>query len=237
MDFSVVSELLREALERARPAAPPTGIWPLLALAAGLLCVGAPPLWRLTRVVVTLVHELGHAVVGVLMGRRFTGFQVRGDMSGHAVTVGPRRGPGRVLTTAAGYPAPAVVGLLLITAGVQGWAPTVLAVALAALVVGLPFSRSLLTVMCVLGAGAAVLGAWWWGGTVASAALALGAGCLLLLGAWRHLGAVMSGGRRQDDPQVLADLTGLPAGAWNVLFMLVIAACTYGAGRQVLTLL
>ena len=74
------------------------------------------------RLAVTLVHELGHALVGLAVGRRFTGFVLRGDMSGHAVTVGPARGPGRVLSTWAGYPAPAVVGAALVWAAGRGWA-------------------------------------------------------------------------------------------------------------------
>jgi len=58
-------------------------------LVAALVAVAFEPLWRIVRLVVTLVHELGHASVGILAGRRFTGFVLRGDMSGHAVTVGP----------------------------------------------------------------------------------------------------------------------------------------------------
>lgn len=237
MDLSTLTALLREAIERARPDAPPAGLWPLLALLAGVVCVLAPPLWRLARLVITLVHELGHAAVGVLAGRRFTGFQIRADMSGHAVTVGRSRGLGRILTTAAGYPAPAVVGLLLITAAGRGWATTVLALALVALLVGLPFSRSALTLLGVVATFAVVLAAWWWGGALGSAALALGAGVLLLLGAWRHLGAVIAGGSRGDDPQVLARLTPLPVWVWNGLMVLVLGACTWGAARAVLPLL
>ena len=77
------------------------GVPVLLVLTAALVAVAVDPVWRVLRLGVTLVHELGHAGVGVLAGRRFTGFVLRGDMSGHAVTVGPavgwggssRRGP------------------------------------------------------------------------------------------------------------------------------------------------
>src|SRR5699024_217250 len=68
------------------------------------------PVWRVLRLVVTLVHELGHALVGVMAGRRLAGFVLRADMSGHAVTVGPAKGPGGGATTWAGYPAPAPPG-------------------------------------------------------------------------------------------------------------------------------
>ncbi len=79
----------------------------LVVLGVALALVAVDPLWRVVRLAVTLVHELGHAVVGVLVGRQFTGFVLRGDMSGHAVTRGPVRGAGRVASTWAGYPMPA----------------------------------------------------------------------------------------------------------------------------------
>ena len=42
----------------------------VVTVAAALVFV--PGLWRLARVAVTLVHELGHAMVGLAVGRRFT---------------------------------------------------------------------------------------------------------------------------------------------------------------------
>ena len=109
---------------RLRPGAPlgeldvPEG-WLLAALAAALLVVGVPAVWRVLRVAVTVVHELGHAVVGLLVGRKFTGLVLRPDMSGHVVTVGPSRGPGRVVSTWAGYPAPALLGLAMVVVPLQ----------------------------------------------------------------------------------------------------------------------
>src|SRR5699024_11577829 len=87
---------------------------PILTGAISLAIIVIDPLWRIARLAVTFVHELGHAVVGILCRRRFTGFVLRGDASGHAVTRGRPRGPGRVLTAWAGYPAPAVVGAVLV---------------------------------------------------------------------------------------------------------------------------
>src|SRR5690606_19833180 len=46
--------------------------------AVALAVVLVPQAWRVARLGVTLVHELGHAVVGVAVGRRFTGFVLRG---------------------------------------------------------------------------------------------------------------------------------------------------------------
>ncbi len=76
---------------------PATGRWLLVAVALAAACILVPPAWRLVRPVVTLTHELGHGLVGLLCGRRFAGFVISPDMSGHTVTVGRRTGPGAVL--------------------------------------------------------------------------------------------------------------------------------------------
>lgn len=230
-----IGEILREILggigERTGPvAAPAQGRWVLLALLIAALAVAVPPLWRLLRPGVTIVHELGHALVGILMGRRFTGFVVSADMSGHAVTVGPRRGLGRILSTWAGYPAPAVVGALLVQIALHGWSRTALFAALVVLVISLVFTRSGHTVLAVLATAAGIGALWWWGSPALTALLTLAAGVFLLLGAWRHLGAVARRGGRADDPGQLAQLTPLPAVVWTVSFALVLGLCTWWAG-------
>ncbi|MFC0676001.1 M50 family metallopeptidase [Brachybacterium hainanense] len=229
-------DVLSEVWARILPQAPDVQDgpwWACAALAAALLAVTVPMVWTRVRPAVTIVHELGHAIVGMLLGRRFTGFVVSADMSGHAVTVGPRRGFGRVASTWAGYPAPAVIGALLVQLAFSGFAGLVLLVGVLVLLGSLLFARSLHTLTAVVLAAALAGAVWWWGGPIGAAGLVLGGGVLLLLGAWRHLGAVMSGGRRHDDPQQLAELTGAPAWLWNGSFLLVIAACT-GWGALVL---
>lgn len=229
-----LEQIGREIVARLAPdAAPEMGTWLLLALAVALAAVVLPPLWRPTRLAVTIVHELGHAGVGILMGRRFTGFVVSPDMSGHAVTVGPRRGIGRVASTWAGYPAPAIVGALLVQISLHGWARTALCVALVVLVLSLVFTRSLHTLAAVLGTAAAVGALWWWGSAALIALLTLAAGVFLLLGAWRHLSAVITGGGRSDDPAQLAQLTRVPAWLWNLGYVLVLAAASWWAWTAV----
>lgn len=207
-----------------------------MVVALGAAAVVVPASWRMLRLAVTLVHELGHAVVGVLVGRRFTGFVVRGDMSGHAVTVGPSRGAGRVVTTWAGYPAPAALGTLMIWAAAQGWAAPLLSAVLAVLLAGVPRIRSFGTAAVVV-VVAAVVGALWWSGTEAhQAQLVTALGVVLLLGAWRHLGAVVTASRgdRVSDPAVLARLTGVPRPLWIGSFVLVLALLTGSAGVSLL---
>lgn len=227
--------LLEMILERARPA--PVLVpaaWCLVALGLAALVVIVPGLWRAARPAVTIVHELGHAITGILAGRRFTGFVVNGDMSGHAVTVGRDRGVGRVVSAWAGYPAPAVLGSVLVALGAGPWGRPVLAAALAVLLISLVFVRSLHTLAVVLGSVLALGALWWWGAPALVGAALLGLGALLLLGAWRHLGAVIAHGGRRDDPGQLARLTGVPAGVWIASHVIVLAGASWWAGSSLL---
>ncbi len=230
-----------QIVQRVLPGAAPTTGWWVPAAVLVALAVVLLPTWRPARLAVTIVHELGHAGIGILFGRRFTGFVVSADMSGHAVTVGPRRGIGRAASTWAGYPAPALVGAVLVQIALHGWAPTALFAALVVLLVSLVFTRSLHTLAAVLGTAAAVGALWWWGSEVLIAVLTLAGGVFLLLGAWRHLAAVIRGGGRTDDPAQLAALTPLPAAVWTLSFAAALAACTWwawtGLAPHVLTLL
>ena len=211
------------------------GVPVLLVLTAALVAVAVDPVWRVLRLGVTLVHELGHAAVGVLAGRRFTGFVLRGDMSGHAVTVGPARGVGRILTTWAGYPAPAVVGAAVVWLAVRGWSAPVLTVVLAVLVAAALRVRSVLTGVVVAAAVAGAGALWWAGGPTVQAQVVVAVGVVLLVGAWRHLGAVLvSPDRGTSDPGVLSRLTRVPRALWNASFVLVLGAASWLGARTVL---
>lgn len=201
------------------------------AVALGVLVVVAPPLWRVLRVGVTVVHELGHAVVGILAGRTFTGLVLRPDMSGHVVTVGRSRGAGRVLTTWAGYPAPALVGTGLVVASWAGWAPPVLALGGLLLLAGLVRVRSLYSGVVMVATTTAVGWLWWRGAEPVQALALLAVGVLLLLGAWRHLGATVGRSGSDSDAAVLGRLTPLPAPLWTGSFVLVLAAASWLAIR------
>ena len=175
----------------------------LIVLGIALVLVAVEPLWRVVRLAVTLVHELGHAVVGVLVGRQFTGFVLRGDMSGHAVTRGPVRGPGRVASTWSGYPMPALLGAAMVWAAERGWAAPVITAGLAVHLFAHVRVRSALTVV------------------------------VLVVGAWRHLLAVLRDRSSGSDPGVLASLTYLPRAAWNLSFVVVCALATGVVGAEV----
>jgi hypothetical protein len=226
-----VGAWLEQAWSRLQPGPVPAESPAVLAgvLLAVAAAVAVPGLWRHLRVVVTVVHELGHGFVGVLCGRRFTGLVLRADMSGHAVTVGPARGVGRVLSTWAGYPAPALVGAVLVRAAGTGWSPTLLGVAALVLLVSLVRVRSWYTglVMVALTALTGVL--WWWGSAALQAAVLLGVGLFLLVGAWRHLGALLASRSPGSDAAVLAGLTRMPRWCWILSFAVVLGLATWFA--------
>ena len=220
-------DLLRERVVPLAGGAglPPSGLGVALAVAVALILVR--PLWRVARLAVTLVHELGHAVVGIAVGRRFDGFVVRGDMSGHALTTGSARGPGRVVTTWAGYPAPALVGAAAVWFAVRGWAAPVLTASLVIVLVSVTRVRSVLTALVVAAALAGVGSLWWWRSDLLQAQVLVGAGLVLVVGGWRHVAAVVGHGTATDDPGVLARLSHLPRAAWNLSFVLVTGLATW----------
>src|SRR5690625_4423138 len=210
-------------LERVQPAAPAAQIEVehlLISAGVALALVVIGPLWRVARLGVTLVHELGHALVGLAMGRKFTGFVLRADMSGHAITRGKAKGPGLVATTWAGYPAPAILGAVLVWTALRGWAAPVLTVLLVILLISWIRVRSLLTGVVMLAVSAGLAALWWAGSDLLQAQVLVGAGLVLLIGAWRHLGAVTATRDPVSDPAVLARLTPVPRVLWLLSFAL-----------------
>ncbi|MFV0451187.1 MAG: M50 family metallopeptidase [Propioniciclava sp.] len=224
-------DLVTQTLARVWPAGemaiPPRLVVVITLLALAVTAV--PQVWHVCRIGVTLVHELGHAVVGLAVGRRFTGFVVRGDTSGATVTVGPDRGPGLVLTTWAGYPAPAVVGTGLIAAAAHGWAAPVLTGTLVVLGISVVRIRSLLTAAVLLGTLAAGIALWWWRDDQVQTAVLLGVGVVLLLGAGRQCWTVSRSRSSGSDPARLATVTGIPRALWLATFWAVLAAAVAGS--------
>jgi hypothetical protein len=83
----------------------------LAALGIALALVLPHRVWRWARLGVTAVHESGHAVAALLVGRKVTAIHLRSDSSGVTVHYGPGGWLRRAVTAAAGYPAPGLVAI------------------------------------------------------------------------------------------------------------------------------
>lgn len=88
-------------------------LWMLIAAWAIALALTATPLWAAARNVITVVHEGGHALMAIVWGRRVSGIKLHSDTSGVMISSGKPWGLGVIFTTAAGYTAPAALGLFL----------------------------------------------------------------------------------------------------------------------------
>ncbi len=206
----------------------------LWVVVAAVVALVATPAWTHVRQIVTVVHELGHAIVGILCGRRFVGFIINNDMSGHTVTIGKPRGLGIILTTLAGYPMPALVGAVMTVAAMSGRAALVLLVGIALLIMALFRSKSGYTLLALLVLLAGSIALWWSENDVFSALIVWGVGMLLLVGAWRQFVAVVFRGGRGDDPSALASLTILPRSLWHLVLLILIALPTWWAVSAIL---
>jgi hypothetical protein len=195
----------------------------VVALALVLL----PVTWPRVRLGITVVHEAGHALVAVLVGRRLTGIRLHSDTSGLTVSRGRPRGPGMVAMLAAGYLAPALLGLLaafLLGNGRGVGLLWLLVLLLAGLLVWVRNGYGLLVVL--LG-GAALVALTWWGSADAQSVAAYLVAWVLLLAAPRPLLELLAQGRRRrrtSDPDQLAALTHVPAVLWTLLLLAANAA-------------
>lgn len=204
-------------------------------LAAGLLAlftVSWTVSWRLTRGVVTITHEGGHALAAVATGRGLGGIRLHADSSGVTTSSGRAGGVGLVVTFLGGYPAPAALGLggaLLVGAG---RASAFLWLAVVLLVATLTQVRNAFGVVSVVATGAAVGAVAWWGGPALQAGFAAALVWFLLFGGLRSVRELQRGRRApvgrpglrvgaESDADALARLTGVPGGMWAALFWLV----------------
>jgi hypothetical protein len=177
-----------------------------------------------TRHLVTISHEGGHALLAVLTGRRLQGIRLHADTSGVTLSRGRSTGPGMVAMLAAGYLAPAVAGLaaaLLLAAG-HSLALLWLAVGWLSLMLLQIRNAYGLLVLLVCGVGAG-LASWYLSGTTLSLLAYLLTWLLLLAAPKPVLELVRQrrrGQARGSDVDQLSRLTRLPALVWEALFLL-----------------
>lgn len=216
--------MLHEVWDRATATQPvPDARFVLATGVVALVLVLLPVTWPRVRMGVTVVHEAGHALVALLVGRRLRSIRLHSDTSGLTVSRGKPRGPGMVAMLAAGYLAPAALGLLaalLLAAGRSVGLLWLLVVLSAGLILWIRNGYGFL-VLLVGGAGV-LLVTWYGDGRVQSVAAYLIA-WLLLLAAPRPLVELLTAGRRRprtSDADQLAGLTRVPAVLWVLLLLL-----------------
>ena len=232
-------DILGEVWHRAMTTqpAPPGRVIALTAVLAMLL-VWAPGAWPVTRHVVTIAHEAAHGFAALLSGRRLHGIRLHSDTSGLTVSAGRTTGPGMVLTAAAGYVGPGLLGLgaaaLLAHHRAVGllWA---LLIMLALLLIQV---RNWFGLWSVLLSAAAVFGVSWWLQPQLQSAFAYLLTWFLLLAAPRPVLELQTLRRRtsarSSDADQLARLTWVPAIAWVGFFLVVtVGSCVVGAGWMV----
>ncbi|RSS82685.1 M50 family metallopeptidase [Streptomyces sp. WAC06614] len=220
---------------------PAPELWLVVLTAAVALAVVAPrPLWRISRNAVTIAHEGGHGLVAVCTGRRLDGIRLHSDTSGLTVSRGNPSGLGMILTAAAGYIAPSLLGLG--GAALLGahritlllWAATALLLAMLVMI------RNAYGVLTVVVSGGTFLAVSWLAPPEVQALFAYGVVWFLLLGGVRPVFELQAkrrrGGAPDSDADQLGRLTHLHPVVWLVMFHVVTLCSLIGGGRWLLGL-
>jgi hypothetical protein len=187
-----------------------------------LAVVGSRRAWPTARIVVTIVHEGGHALVALCTGRRLAGVRLYRNTSGETVSKGRADGPGLAFTTAAGYPAPSLLGLGAAVLLAIGHLTGLLLLSLV-LLAGLAIAvRNVYGMLAVLAAVVVVAAVCLFAPAEVQAGFGYTMTWFLLLGGVRpvlelHRERRRSRAQRTDADQ-LGRLTPVPGGAWVVIF-------------------
>jgi len=214
--------------------------WLVLATGvAAALAVVIDGVWRWARGVVTIAHEAGHAVAALATGRRLTGIKLHSDTSGLTLSVGKPTGLGMVVTVAAGYISPSLVGLGGVALLAVDQVTVMLWAAAAVLVAMLLMVRNWYGALSLLVTGAVVVATSIYAAADVQAAFAYAMTWFLLLGGVRPVGELRRRRRYQPglptDADILARLTHIPGAVWVALFGLVTLAGLGAGGLLLLT--
>lgn len=196
-----------------------------LILGTGILAlavVASSRVWPVARMVVTIVHEGGHALAALTTGRRLAGVRLYRDTGGVTVSAGRPDGPAIALTTAAGYPAPSLLGLGAAALLAIGHLTGMLLLSLA-LLAGLAIAvRNAYGTLAVLATAAAVTAVCLFAAAVVQAGFGYTMTWFLLLGGVRPVIELQRERRRdrtrRTDADQLARLTPAPGGVWVMIF-------------------
>ncbi|MER8027624.1 M50 family metallopeptidase [Streptomyces bauhiniae] len=220
---------------------PGPDLWVVLATLAAALAVVAPhPVWRVARNAITIAHEGGHGLIALVTGRKLTAIRLHSDTSGLTVSRGKPYGVGMILTAAAGYTAPSLLGLGGAALLAAGRITLLLWVATALLLAMLVMIRNAYGVLTVVLTGGAFLLVSWLAGPQVQAAFAYAVVWFLLLGGVRPPFELQAkrrrGGAGDSDADQLSRLTHVPAWLWLFLFHAVSLCALIGGGQWLLRL-
>ncbi|NMN95820.1 M50 family metallopeptidase [Antrihabitans stalactiti] len=202
-----------------------------LPIVVAIALVVLRPLWPLTRHAVTLAHEAGHALAAIATGRRLSGIRLHTDSSGLTLSRGRARGPGMVLTAAAGYLAPSLLGLaggVLIATDqlrVLIWGAFALIVAM------VPFIRNVFGLLVVVAAAVLFGGVAFYGSPSLQLHFGYVAIWILLFGNLRTIVEASRTRSGTSDFDQLRALTHLPRVLWVALLTVISVAAGVLAWR------
>ncbi|MDT0265527.1 M50 family metallopeptidase [Streptomyces sp. DSM 44915] len=235
MDIADIEELW----DRVTGTQPTPEMWLIVGTAVVALAAVVPRgIWLVARNTITIAHEGGHGLVALLTGRKLEGITLHSDTSGLTVSRGKPTGFGMVLTAAAGYVAPSLLGLGGAALLGQGritlllWGATALLLALLVMV------RNAYGLLTVLLTCALFLLVSWLTEPEVQAAFAYLVVWFLLLGGVRPVFELQTkrrrGAARDSDADQLARLTNVPALVWLILFHAVTLTSLIGAAGWLL---
>ena len=193
------------------------------------------PMWSLTRNVITMAHEGGHALIAVLTGRRLQAIQLHADTSGVTQSSGRGSGMGLVLTIFAGYVSPSLWGLGSAALVSHGYATGALWLLVVLLVLMLLRIRNGYGLLAVSTALILVIVVSWWGDALLRILSGYTLTWFLLMGSIRAIIELQlqrfSGNAVNSDADQLADDTRIPGIVW-VLVWLGIAVASWWYATQ-----
>ncbi|WP_405151967.1 M50 family metallopeptidase [Sphaerisporangium sp. NBC_01403] len=199
-----------------------------LAAFVALGVVVYPTSWHISRGLITVAHEGGHALVALLTRRKLQGIRLHSDTSGVTLTRGRPTGPGMIFTAGAGYVAPSLLGLGAAWLTAAGYITILLWTVLVLLACMLLMIRNVFGVVALLTIGGAVFALSWFAPADVQSVGAQLAAWFLLIGGIRPILELRSKrrhGRAPDsDADQLARLTPFPGGFFVFLFLLISAA-------------
>ncbi|MFC4536785.1 M50 family metallopeptidase [Sphaerisporangium dianthi] len=199
-----------------------------LAALAALGVVVYPTSWHISRGLITVAHEGGHALVALLTRRKLQGIRLHSDTSGVTLTRGRPTGPGMIFTAAAGYVAPSLLGLAAAWLTALGYITILLWTILLLLACMLLMIRNVFGVVSLLTIGGAVFVLSWFAPPDIQSVGAQLTAWFLLIGGVRPILELRSKRRRgrapDSDADQLARLTPFPGGFFVFLFLLISGA-------------